>query len=201
MRRPARPFACSVMARSGLKAMPEAWATALIAAVLANDEASRRRSRRRAPRVARRPRPSTANWSKATVEAIVKRQRRASVPTVCMCYAAAPPGALELRSAPASTCSRQVLAPRRDRCPPAVAPPRDVLARHKLTSEAARRARRDARRRSALSNLPRLLGSFEKSKDEKVGLALVTALREPDAAARDPRRDGEADPRQVPEER
>ena len=50
-------------------------------------------------------------------------------------------------------------------------------------------------------DLPKLLGVFEKSKDEKVGLALVDGAPRPGRAAGRSRRDGEADPRQVPEGR
>jgi putative heme-binding domain-containing protein len=168
------------MARSGLKAMPKEWAAAMVKAIEKNHNL-----------VADvldvfRALPATeaeyGDLVKASGEAFRRNVRTPDMAWLQV-HAAAPPGVLGLESR-GFDLARLGLEQRAwaDVVPTLRPLAIDVFARHKLTSKQLVELAAVLKAASPLE-LPKLLGVFEKSKDEVVGLALVKALREKELRA------------------
>jgi putative membrane-bound dehydrogenase-like protein len=167
------PLACSVLARSGLKAMPKAWAEALVNTLPAN------------PKLLTdavevfRVLPATAEQYRALVDATEKALAKLDrIPDrfAVRLAAAAPPGVLDLDRGLSDSVGEWIAA---DAPADVRALAADVLARHRLSSQQFAAVAGMLGKVNALE-LPRLLNLFEKSKDENVGLALVGSLRRPE---------------------
>lgn len=166
------PLVLGVMARSGVKQLPKPWEGAVLAALLSNDEAQIRGAIG-----ALRALPPTAAQFTGLTEAPRKLSASEGKPwsdeIVFALLAAAPPGALPLRTDDFGVGLKAV---HRDEPAALRAAAADALARAKLSAEELVKLAGALRTASALE-LPKLVAAFDRSRDEKAGLALVAALR------------------------
>ncbi len=171
-------MALRAMARSGLKEMPEAWRTGLIAAAPKLDD----RETYRAALGVFRVLPATEKDFDEFVggTSLLRLWPAGIIPDEYkLATLAARPASLPLNVSTASYLLRKL---KREEYASERAAAADVLSRSKLTSEQLVTLCGALKSVGPL-DLPKLLGVFEKSKDEKVGLALVNALRDPTVRA------------------
>jgi putative membrane-bound dehydrogenase-like protein len=167
------PLVFGVMARSGVKALPKAWEGALLAALLSNDDAQIR-----AAVSALRALPLTAEKFTGLVTAPRKLSEGGitkpwSDEIVFALLSAAPPGAIPMRTDDFGVGLKLL---HRDEPAALRASAADALARAKLSPDELVKLAGALKTASALE-LPKLVSAFDRSKDEKAGLALVAALR------------------------
>lgn len=166
------PLALVVMARSGVKQLPKPWEGPLLAALLSNDDAQIR-----AAASALRALPLTAEQFTGITAAPRKLSQSEGKPwsdeIVFALLSAAPPGAIPMRPDDFGVGLKLL---HRDEPAALRASAADALARAKLSPEELVKLAGALKTASPLE-LPKLVSAFDRSKDEKAGLALVAALR------------------------
>jgi putative membrane-bound dehydrogenase-like protein len=169
------PLLLRVMARSGVKAFPQAWSAGVTNALLSADEAVTRE----AFAVLRTLPVKPAQFAETAGMALKIKERGYGKPwsdQLLLAHAAsAPAGALPLSEFEFARALKK-LDRNEDGADRSIAA--DALARSKLTADQLIAAAGALKTANPL-DLPKLLAIFEKSKDETVGLALVKALRDP----------------------
>jgi putative membrane-bound dehydrogenase-like protein len=168
------PLVLRAMARSGVKSLPESWHGGLLAAMISQDEALVREALAVLRAIPVKPDEFTGITATARKLGEGGFGKPWSEELIFTMLASVPPGALPLSDVDFRVGVKMLdrREPVRERAAAA-----EAISRAKLTTDQLAALAAALKTVNALE-LPKLLAVFEKSKDEKVGLALVAALRE-----------------------